>query len=77
MSPDMRTWVEAAIRMHIQKSVPLEQAPELLVGRVSCGVLLFWRHEVPARFEDLVSDAEFSIIGFKMKDMTIFDKKCV
>jgi hypothetical protein len=73
ISPDMRTWVEAAVTKYVRDLIPAEQTHVFLVRRVLAQLLWYWRYEVPLKWQSSIIDLDYSLFAIRLQEATIED----
>lgn len=73
INPNLCTWIEAAISLHLQKKIPLDRVRELLVGRMFSALMIYWRYDVPNKWRFPTVEAVCTWVGFRLRDWTLWD----
>lgn len=73
MRPDLDLWVETATAKHLVGKIPLDSVHAFLIGRSLAELLWHWRYDVPPKWDNLIVNADFSLIARQFVQDISFD----
>lgn len=68
MSADMKTWVDAAISRHLRDGASLDDVRTCFVGGLLAQMLLYYRYDVPGKWEGVYNNADLLGLGKRLAD---------